>query len=104
QMPNLRLIQCTSAGVEGYLPLDWLAPDVTLCNASGAHAAKVREFGAMAVLMLHEHVPARVSSQNRREWARGLRPTSRGKRVLVYGAGALGSAVAGGLASYGFDL
>lgn len=104
QMPNLRMIQCTSAGVEGYLPLDWLAPDVMLCNASGAHATKVREFGAMAVLMLHEHVPARVSDQSRRQWERGLRPTSRGKRVLVYGAGALGSAVADGLASYGFHL
>lgn len=104
RMPRLRMIQCTSAGVEGYLPFDWLPPDVTLCNASGAHAAKIREFGSMAVLMLHEHVPARVSAQGRREWARSLRPTSRGKRVLVYGAGALGSAVADGLAGYGFEL
>lgn len=104
QMQELKLIQCTSAGVENYLPFDWLAPHVMLCNASGAHAAKIREFGSMAVLMLHEHVPARVSAQSRREWARSLRPTSRGKRVLVYGAGSLGSAVADGLSGYGFEL
>lgn len=103
-MKKLQLIQCTSAGVENYFPFDWLPPQVTLCNASGVHAAKVREFGAMAVLMLHEQVPARITAQGHRQWARSLRPTTRGKRVLIYGAGALGSAVASGLAGFGFDL
>src|SRR5690606_33682026 len=93
-MAGLRLIQITSAGIEGYTPLTWLPPGVALCNASGVHAAKVAEFGAMAVLMLHDRVPARVAAQAARQWARTLQPASRGKRVLVHGAGALGGAVA----------
>lgn len=104
EMAALRLIQCTSAGVEGYMPADWLATDVILTNASGVHAEKVREFGAMAVLMLHEHIPARMTVQAQGQWLRTLRPASRGKRVLVYGAGALGGAVAQGLSGFGFTL
>jgi len=102
QMPNLKLIQCTSAGIEKYLPLDWLPDDVIMCNASGAHAAKIREFGAMAVLMLHELVPAQMTAQAQSRWSRTLRPTSRGKRVLFYGAGALASALAEGLGHFNF--
>lgn len=103
-MQGLRLIQCTSAGIEGYLPLDWLPAGVDLYNASGAHAEKIAGFGAMAVLMLHEHVPFRVSAQSRREWLRTLRPATAGRQVLIYGAGALGQAVAGGLAPFGFTV
>lgn len=101
---RLRVIQTTSAGIEESLPLNWLPPGVILCNASGVHASKAREFGAMAVLMLHQHVPAQMTSQRLHDWNRRLRPTSRGKRVLIYGAGALGTAVADGLAGFGFEL
>lgn len=103
-MAGLRLIQTTSAGIEGYMPLDWLPQGVALCNASGVHAEKVAEFGAMAVLMLHDRVPARVAAQARRRWERTLQPASRGRRVLIHGAGALGGAVARGLAGFGFEL
>lgn len=103
-MAGLRLIQTTSAGIEAYMPLTWLPPGVDLCNASGVHAEKVAEFGAMAVLMLHDRVPARVEAQRRRAWERTLQPASRGRRVLIHGAGALGGAVARGLAGFGFEL
>jgi len=103
-MRSLRLVQCTSAGVENYLPLHWLPDGVSLCNASGVHAAKVAQFGAMACLMLHEGVPERVTAQKERAWRRDLRPTANGVRVLVYGAGALGGAVARALQPYGFRV
>lgn len=103
-MQRLRLIQCTSAGIEGYLPLNWLPAGAELFNASGVHAEKIAGFGAMAVLMLHEHVPLRVSAQSRREWLRTLRPATGGRQVLIYGAGALGQAVAGALAPFGFTV
>lgn len=104
QMKNLRMIQCTSAGIEGYLPLDWMPRGVELFNASGAHAEKVSAFGAMAVMMLHERVPARIAAQCRHEWDRTLRPAARGQRVLIYGAGALGKAVARSLEPLGFHV
>src|SRR5687767_11767116 len=35
--PRLKWIQTTGAGIDSLMPLDWLPPDVTLTNNSGAH-------------------------------------------------------------------
>jgi phosphoglycerate dehydrogenase-like enzyme len=59
----LKLIQCTSAGVEKYAPFDWLRASTALTNASGVHADKVGEFGLITTLMLHERVPAIAKKQ-----------------------------------------
>ncbi len=101
---SLKLIQCTSAGVENYAPFDWLPAAITLTNASGVHAVKVGEFGLMAVLMLHEGVPAIATNQRRHIWNRQLQGLSGNRRVLIYGVGALGGAVAERLKSIGFRI
>ncbi|WP_082928163.1 D-2-hydroxyacid dehydrogenase [Rhizobium bangladeshense] len=101
---NLRLIQCTSAGVEKYAPFDWLKPSVLLTNASGVHAQKAGEFGLMATLMLQNHVPAMVTRQRRHVWSRQLRAPASGTRVMVFGVGALGGAIAGRLKANGFHV
>jgi phosphoglycerate dehydrogenase-like enzyme len=101
---NLKLIQCTSAGVENYAPFDWLRPTVTLTNASGVHAAKVGEFGLMATLMLHERAPAMATNQRVHRWERQLRGLATGSRVLIYGVGAIGGAVAQRLDGAGFQI
>lgn len=100
----LKLIQCTSAGVERYAPFDWLPASTALTNASGVHADKAAEFGLMATLMLHERVPALVTRQRHRHWKRELRGLAAGKRVLIYGVGALGGAVARRLSAAGFRV
>lgn len=101
---ELKLIQCTSAGVEAYAPFDWLRPTVTLTNASGVHAAKVGEFGLMACLMLHEGVPEIAANQRFHTWKRRLRGVAADRRVLIYGVGALGGAVAERLRAAGFRV
>ncbi|MBD9524699.1 D-2-hydroxyacid dehydrogenase [Ensifer sp. ENS02] len=98
----LKLIQCTSAGVEKYAPFSWLAESTMLTNASGVHADKVGDFGLMATLMLHERVPAIATRQRRHAWSRQLRGTAAGRRVMIYGVGALGGAIAQRLHSAGF--
>lgn len=100
----LKLIQCTSAGVEKYAPFDWLRPSTVLTNASGVHADKVGEFALMATLMLHERVPAIATRQRHHNWARQLRGLAAGRRVLIYGVGALGGAVAERLHAAGFRI
>ena len=101
---KLRLIQCTSAGVEIYAPFSWLRSTTTLTNASGVHAAKVGEFGLMATFMLHERAPAIATNQKLRRWHRELRGLAHGRRVLIYGVGALGGAVAERLHAAGFRV
>ncbi|HNP63943.1 MAG TPA: NAD(P)-dependent oxidoreductase [Woeseiaceae bacterium] len=100
----MKLIQCTSAGVDRYHPFDWLSNGTTLSNASGVHAEKVGEFGLMATLMLHSRVPQIATNQRLKLWDRRLREPAEGCRVLVYGVGALGGAVAQRLQAAGFAV
>lgn len=101
---GLKLIQLIGAGVENLSPFDWLSPTTTLTNASGVHAEKASEFGLMAALMLHERVPWIATNQRHHAWKRQLRGVALGSRVLIYGVGALGSAVAARLKAVGFHI
>lgn len=90
----LRIVHCLSAGVEYYMPLDWLPPDAVLTNSSGAHEEKGGQYGLMAVLMLNERMPRLITSQKQRLWDQVFSSTIRGKTALFFGTGALGSAIA----------
>lgn len=101
---GLKLIQMIGAGVENLTPFDWLSPTTTLTNASGVHAEKAGEFGLMATMMLHECVPWIATNQRHHAWKRQLRGIVLGRRVLIYGVGALGSAIAERLTAVGFNV
>ena len=91
---GLRLVHCTSAGIERYLPLDWLPPGAVLTNSSGIHAEKGGEYGLLALLMLNDRLPQHITNQRRHVWAQDHSTPIRGKTVLIYGVGAIGGAVA----------
>ena len=88
--PRLRWIHIIGAGVEHLCPMDWLPPGVTVVNNRGAHAAKGGEFALMAVLMLHNHLPAIVANQQRRHWESLFSTPVAGKTLLVVGTGNIG--------------
>ncbi|WP_424830136.1 D-2-hydroxyacid dehydrogenase [Ruegeria sp.] len=88
--PNLKWIHCIGAGVEHMLPMDWLPEGVTLTNNKGVHAAKAGEFGLMAILMLHSHMPAIVTNQRKAHYESLYCSPIAGKTVVVLGTGSLG--------------
>ncbi|WP_170763063.1 D-2-hydroxyacid dehydrogenase [Ruegeria lacuscaerulensis] len=88
--PNLKWIHCIGAGVEHMLPMDWLPDSVTLTNNKGVHAAKAGEFGLMAILMLHSHMPAIVTNQRNAHYESLYCSPIAGKTVVVLGTGSLG--------------
>lgn len=88
--PNLKWIHCIGAGVEHMLPMDWLPEGVTLTNNKGVHAAKAGEFGLMAVLMLHSHMPAIVTNQKSAKYDSLYCSPIAGKTLVVLGTGSLG--------------
>lgn len=100
---QLRLVHCTSAGVERYMPLDWLPPGAKFTNSSGIHAQKAREYTAMALLMLNSQLPQFYCDQRERRWAPVLTPSIAGKRVLIVGMGRLGCAVASSAMAMGLE-
>ncbi|MBN8891109.1 MAG: hydroxyacid dehydrogenase [Rhodospirillales bacterium 70-18] len=102
--PRLRMIFCTSAGLDRLLPFDWLPPGVALLNNRGVHSAKVGEYSLMALLMLAARVPAYATQQRAGVWKPFFTPILRGRRLLVVGTGDLGAAGAREARRYGMHV
>jgi len=92
--PHLRLIFCTSAGLDKLAPFDWLPPNVQLLNNRGTHAAKAGEYGIMALLMLANGMPGFATAQRAGQWTPRHGSVLSGRHVVVVGLGALGGAIA----------
>jgi phosphoglycerate dehydrogenase-like enzyme len=92
--PKLRMVFCTSAGIDRLLPLDWLPPGVVLLNNRGTHARKAGEFGIMALLMLANHVPFFADRQREAQWQPRFGSVLAGRTAVVVGLGSLGGAIA----------
>ncbi|MFJ8912310.1 NAD(P)-dependent oxidoreductase [Amycolatopsis sp. NPDC102389] len=94
QLPHLKMTQLLSAGTDEWAP--HVPPDVVLASARGGHAHSVSEWVLSAVLCLYRGWPALLDYQREGIWAhRKVAPdTVAGKRVLVIGAGHIGTASA----------
>ena len=102
--PNCQWIHVIGAGVEHLLPMDWLPAQLTLTNNKGVHAEKAAEFGLMAVLMLHNHLPALIANQQRRRYDSLYSTPIAGKVLVVVGTGSLGGSAARKLAELGMHV
>lgn len=101
---NLRWIHCIGAGVEHLLPLDWLPANVELTNNKGVHSEKAGEYGLMAVLMLHNHIPAMATNQRNQKYDTIYSTPIAGKMIVVVGTGSLGGAAIRKLATLGANV
>jgi len=92
--PRLRWLHCTSAGVDGFLPLDWLPAGVAFTNNHGAHGVKAGQFMCMAYHLLNSRMPEIAANQRARAWKQLFSPSIAGKTALVVGLGDLGQGAA----------
>lgn len=90
--PYLRLIFCTSAGLDRLAPFDFLPPGVVLVNNSGVHGPRAGEYAAMALLMLAGKMPAMIRAQQEGRWDKHYASVLAGRHIAVIGTGALGAA------------
>ncbi len=91
-MPDLRVVQLTSAGVEdivGHVP-----DGVTLCDAGGVHGSSVAELVLAMILASQRRLPHFLDAQRESRWDLVEAEDLRDKRVLVVGAGDLGQQTA----------
>jgi len=101
QLPQLSLVQTLSAGIDhwqGRLP-----EGVALSNARGAHGASTAEWAVSALLAVYRELREFSVEQTRHVWNSHRTDTMVGKRVLVLGAGDLGTHVRRRLEAFGAE-
>lgn len=98
-MPKLRVIQLLSAGVERWLPL--VPHGVTLCNGRGVHGGSTAELAVTGILALTRQLPHFLGEQRAGRWSPRHTEAIDGKRLLVLGAGDIGTRAAAALEVFG---
>jgi len=94
--PRLRWIHAPGAGINHFLPFDWLPKHVVFTNNRGIHGARAHEYAMMAILMLNNRVPEMVTHQRAGRWQQCFNSGIEGKTLLIIGVGSVG----GGLAAW----
>jgi phosphoglycerate dehydrogenase-like enzyme len=74
--------------------MDWVPEGITITNNKGAHADKAGEFALMAVLMLHNKIPALLTNQRAAHWESLFSTPIEGKTVGLIGVGSIGGGAA----------
>ncbi len=88
RLPNLRLIQLTTAGAENWIGR--IPEGVMLSIARGAHGGSTAEWALGALIAVYRELIAFDRLRDSRTWDRHPTDTLQDKRVLVLGAGDLG--------------
>jgi phosphoglycerate dehydrogenase-like enzyme len=101
-LPRLRLVQLLSAGAEQFV--DRLPERVLLCNARGAHTPSTAEWAVTATLAAQRGIPFFVREQAAGRWSSETFASLVGARVLVVGAGDIGTTIGRMLAGFDVDL
>ncbi|HEY7598111.1 MAG TPA: 2-hydroxyacid dehydrogenase [Actinophytocola sp.] len=88
RLPNLRLIQLTTAGAENWIGR--IPSQVMLSIARGAHGGSTAEWALGALIAVYRELIPFDRLRESRTWDRHATDTLQDKRVLVLGAGDLG--------------
>jgi phosphoglycerate dehydrogenase-like enzyme len=92
--PRLRWIHAPGAGINHFLPFDWLPDNVVFTNNRGIHGSRAHEYAIMAILMLNNRLPQMVTHQRAGRWQQEFNSGIEGKTLLVIGVGSVGSGIA----------
>ncbi|HYX66717.1 MAG TPA: D-2-hydroxyacid dehydrogenase [Burkholderiales bacterium] len=93
-MPKLRWAQAMTAGVEGWLALPDLPPNLPLTCARGTHQESMPENIIGALLYVAKPYAAAVENQKRGKWVHTVAQPLTGKTLGILGLGAIGQEVA----------
>ena len=103
-MPKLRWAQAMSAGVEGWLGLPDLPPNLTLTCARGTHTESMPENILSALFYVAKPIAVAVENQKRGKWVHTVAQPLTGKTLGILGLGAIGQEVARLAAAFGMRV
>jgi phosphoglycerate dehydrogenase-like enzyme len=93
-MPNLRWAQSLTAGVEGWMALPDLPPDLTLTSARGTHRESMPENILGALFHIAKPYAAIAEDQRQSLWRNRVAEPLNGRTLGIIGLGAIGQEVA----------
>jgi phosphoglycerate dehydrogenase-like enzyme len=93
-MPNLRWAQSLTAGVEGWMALPDLPPNLTLTCARGTHRESMPENILGALFHIAKPYTAIAEDQKQSLWRNRVAEPLNGKTLGIIGLGAIGQEVA----------
>jgi phosphoglycerate dehydrogenase-like enzyme len=96
---EVRLVQSQSIGYDGVL--ERLPAGVAFANATGVHEGPAAEIGMALLLAAQRDLPRFVQQQQTARWRGGFTRGMSGLRVVILGAGGLGSAMFDRLLPFG---
>jgi phosphoglycerate dehydrogenase-like enzyme len=91
-LPALRVVQLVSAGVEPWLPV--VPGGVRLYSGRGVHGASTAELAVAGMLAVLRQLPRFEDARRAHRWEPAIVGGLTGQRVLVIGAGDIGSRIA----------
>ncbi len=103
-MPKLRWAQALTAGVETWLALPDLPPDLTLTCARGTHRESMPENILGALFHLTKPYAAIVAGPEAEQWTRRVATPLAGQTLGILGLGAIGQEVARMAAALGMRV
>lgn len=92
RMPRLRAVQSLAAGVDRVLR--FIPPGVLVCSGRGVHDTATAEMAVTLALVATRGLPGYLDDQANRRWRPRSSPGLADKRVVVIGAGSVGTAIA----------
>ena len=102
QVASLRVVQTLSAGYENVLP--HVPEGVVLASGAGIHDTSTAELAVGLAIAALRGLGDFARAMPRGEWLAGVRPALADRRVLLVGAGRIGSAIADRLAPFEVEV
>jgi phosphoglycerate dehydrogenase-like enzyme len=91
EFPQLQVVQLLTAGYDHARPL--IPAGVLLCNAAGVHDASTAELALGLIIASQRGIDDFARAMPDAHWLHAARPSLADRRVLIIGAGGLGTAI-----------
>lgn len=100
RMKSLSVLQLLTAGFDD--AMDYVRPEITLCNGRGIHDASTAELAVGLTIASLRGIPEFVRNQEKGEWKTGRYKSINDRRIGIVGYGAIGKNISRILS--GFDV
>jgi phosphoglycerate dehydrogenase-like enzyme len=101
-MPNLKILQLPTAGFE--VALDYLTPQITLCNGKGIHDDSTAELAIGLTIASLRGFPSFIRRQDIGEWLFTKEKSINDCKIGIVGFGSIGSNIARMLSGFSVEI